>query len=75
MKAGQITMDPPDLRELRGRFSAEFAQLDRRYKRLRDPVPYQVTFSNELSRLHSGTATLLRERIQADVEKALSERA
>ena len=75
MRDGQTTVDPPDLRELRSRFNAEFTQFDRRYKRLRDPGTYEVTFSNELSRLHAGTASLLRERIEADVGETTSERA
>ena len=75
MRNGEITVDLPDLGELRSRFGAEFAQLDRRYKRLRNPDAYEVTVSDHLSSLHSSTAEALRRRSGAVVGETLSERA
>jgi hypothetical protein len=75
MKNGEITVDLPDLGELRSRFGAEFAQLDRRYKRLRNPDAYEVTVSDNLSSLHSSTAEALRRRSGSVVGETLSERA
>jgi nicotinate phosphoribosyltransferase len=75
MKNGKITVDLPDLEQLRSRFGAEFAQLDRRYKRLRNPDAYEVTVSDNLSSLHSSTAEALRRRSGSVVGETLSERA
>jgi nicotinate phosphoribosyltransferase len=74
MKNGEITVDLPDLGELRSRFGAEFAQLDRRYKRLHNPDAYEVTVSDDLSSLHANTAARLRQRSGAKIGGTLTER-
>ena len=74
MRNGDLTVDLPDLGELKSRFDAEFAQLDRRYKRLHNPDAYEVTVSDDLSSLHANTAARLRRRSGSVVGESLSER-
>ena len=76
MRNGNITADLPDLGELRDRFGSEFAQLDRRYKRLSTSTEtYEVTLSKQLSDLNETVAASLRERSAVDVGETTSERA
>ena len=76
MRNGQITVDLPNLGELRDRFGSEFTHLDGRYKRLRPPPDtYEVTVSDDLSSLHAKTAARLRGRSGAIVGETLPERA
>ncbi len=75
MRNGEITVDLPDLGELKSRFAAEFAKLDMRYKKLHNPDAYEVAISDDLSGLHAGTAARLRRRSGASIGESLPERA
>ncbi len=76
MRNGKITVDLPELGELRDRFGSEFVQLDRRYKRLRtSPDSYEVAVSKELSGLQASAATMFRKRSDVVVDESLSERS
>ena len=75
MRNGEITVDLPDLEELRSRFGTEFAQLDRRYKRLNNPTEFEVTVSDALTGLRAVTSTRLRQRSGLAVGETQPERA
>lgn len=53
MANGRAIGPQPSLDEIRGRFTHEFAQLGEQHKALRDPLPYNVSFSPALQALCS----------------------
>ena len=73
MRNGNITVELPELEDLRELFGLEFAQLEGRYKRLRTaPDCYEVTVSKRLSRLRASAAAMIRNRSDVDIGETQS---
>lgn len=62
MKAGERQGPPESLKTIQDRFGAEFASLDKAYKRLENPVEYAVELGPELQALQEEVVHEIREK-------------